>query len=267
MMTLPKPSLQESVQQSVSKLHHIHHITHRVSIDSTNQEAMRQAKQGTASGSVWIADEQTAGRGRLGRTWHTMPQSLAMSIMLRPTCPAEHMPQLSLVTAVALHAALSHYSDHVRIKWPNDVWIQGKKVSGILTEMCTQGRQVAAVVLGIGVNIQAPSTGWPDDIVQQVTDVQSHHKHSVSRAEVASRILQSLDAWYDTFLQQGFAPIRQAWWQAHIASGQYVRAASGNGYIEGIAQALDDDGALLVYADGKLHRISSGEVLLSHNKG
>ena len=267
MMTLHKSSFQESLQQSLEHQQYIHHITHLTSIDSTNQEAMRQAKQGMASGCVWIADQQTAGRGRLGRTWHTMPQSLAMSIMLRPPCPAERMPQLSLLTAVALHEALTHYSDEVRIKWPNDVWIQGKKVSGILTEMCTQGRQVDAIILGIGVNIAAPESGWPEDIAQQVTDIQSHYPYTVSRVQLAQRILQSLDTWYACFLEQGFAPIRQAWWHAHIASGQYVRAASAQGYIEGIAQALDDDGALLVYADGITHRISSGEVLLSPNQG
>ena len=231
-------------------------------LDSSNREAMRQAEAGAKEGSVIIAEQQSAGRGRLGRTWHTVGDSLALSIILRPPLSPEQVPQLSLLTAVALQQALSQYCDDIRIKWPNDLLIHGAKVSGILTEMRAEPGLVHAVIVGIGINIKAPQQGWPKDIVQTVTALQSHHKNTISRLQCASSILKSMDQWYATYLKQGFAPIRDAWWQAHAASGQKVRVHDGKSYIEGIAQALDDDGALLLKTQHGNQRIIAGELEL-----
>jgi len=261
-MTSLKTAWINKLESAITPLQHLHSVQHFHCIDSTNKEAMRQLETGVASGTIIIADEQSAGRGRLGRTWHTVGDSLAMSILLRPDLPPHQVPQLSLVTAVALHHALLNDCADIRIKWPNDLLIHGAKVSGILTEMRAKPHHVEGVVIGLGVNLSAPKMGWPDDIQQSVTDLQSHALKPIHREACAARILQSFNQFYDIYLNQGFAPIRTAWWQAHVASGQKVRVFNGKDYIEGIAMDLAADGALLLDVDGHLQRIMAGEVFL-----
>jgi len=261
-MTNPKPTWIQTVEASLSSLQYLHHIQHFTHIDSTNREAMRQLEQGVSSGTVIIADQQDAGRGRLGRTWHTVEGALALSIILRPDLPPQQVAQLSLVTAVALQQSLASYCRDIRIKWPNDLLIHGSKVSGILTEMRAKPHCVKGVVIGIGVNLKAPQAGWPQGIQQDVTDLQFHCMQPISRTECVMKILQALDDWYGIYLHQGFAPIRDIWWESHVASMQKVRVFDGRTYIEGIAIGLNDDGALLLDVDGKVQAIVAGEVTL-----
>ncbi len=227
---------------------------------STNQDAMAQAEAGAAEGLVIFANQQTKGKGRLGRRWHTMPESLAASVLLRPDLPPEQVPQLSLLTAVALHDALSRHNPDIRIKWPNDLLHQGAKVAGILTEMRAEPGRVYAVVLGFGINLAAPADGWPSDIDKPATDMASICHSDISKLELATTILNALDFWYDLYLKEGFAPVHRAWWQAHAASGASVRVYDGRRYIEGIASALDNDGALLLETAGGMQRIIAGDL-------
>jgi len=229
---------------------------------STNQDVMQQAEAGAEEGLVIFANKQLNGKGRLGRTWHTMPESLAGSVLLRPDLPPEKVPQLSLLTAVALHDALSVYVPELRIKWPNDLLCHGAKVAGILTEMRAEPGCVHAVVLGFGINLKAPEQGWPADITQKVTDIETVSCQNISRVEIAASVLNALDQWYDIYLNDGFAPLRSAWWKAHAASGDRVRVHHGNQYIEGIASALDDDGALLLQTSTGVQRIIAGDLEL-----
>ncbi|MDQ6990059.1 MAG: biotin--[acetyl-CoA-carboxylase] ligase [Mariprofundaceae bacterium] len=241
-------------------------IQYFASVDSTNLEAMRQAESGAKEGLVIIAQEQTAGKGRLGRKWHTVEHALAMTVLLRPHIAAADVPKLSLLTAVALHQALSTFTPDIRIKWPNDLLIHGAKVSGILTEMrCRQG-QVKAVILGMGINISAPQHGWPQDINQPATDLQSASQNKVEQADVVQAILSSLEQWYTRFLHEGFAPVRQAWWAAHVASQQQVSVSDGQHYIQGTAIGLADDGALRLLVNGQERLIIAGDVSLLDGK-
>ena len=243
-----------------------HRIGRRITIleetGSTNQDAMQQADAGADEGLVIFAHKQHHGKGRLGRTWHTMPESLAASVLLRPDLPPEQVPQLSLLTAVALHDALSRYAPDLRIKWPNDLLHHGHKVAGILTEMRAEPGRVHAVVLGFGINLKAPAVGWPDDINKPATDMASISTTPISKTRLATAILTALDEWYDIYLQQGFAPVHQAWWQAHVASGAPVSVYNGREYIQGIARALDADGALILETTSGTQRIISGDLEL-----
>jgi len=227
---------------------------------STNQDAMKQAEAGAAEGLVIFAHKQTGGKGRLGRTWHTLPESLAASVLLRPKLPPEQVPQLSLLTAVALHDALSQHHPDICIKWPNDLLHHGAKLAGILTEMRAEPGRVHAVVLGFGINLAAPADGWPSDIDKPATDMASISHSDISKLELATAILNALDFWYDLYLKKGFAPVHRAWWQAHAASGARVRVFDGRQYIEGIASALDHDGALLLETAGGIQRIIAGDL-------
>ena len=232
-------------------------------IDSTNREAMRQAEAGANEGLVIIANRQTSGRGRMGRYWHTDENSsLALSILLRPSISPEQVPQLSLLTAVALHKALSKFSPNLGIKWPNDILHNGAKISGILTEMRGEPGRVHAVVVGIGVNVRRPADGWPEEITQQVTDLSTAGGRELNRLDVALAIIKAMELSYSEFQSHGFESIREAWWRAHAASGHRVRAHGSDGYVEGIAEALDEDGALLLRVEGKLQRFISGDIEL-----
>ncbi len=229
---------------------------------STNRDIMQQAEQGAEEGLVIFADRQSQGKGRMGRIWQTMPESLACSILLRPVLPPEQVPQLSLLTAVALHGALSQFSADIRIKWPNDILHHGAKLAGILTEMRAEPGYVHAVALGFGVNLQAPPDGWPADISQTAVDLRSASCQKISRLDVAAAILNSLDYWYGLYLTDGFGPVHTAWWQAHASSGQAVRVFDGRQYITGIASALDNDGALLLKTSSGMERIIAGDLEL-----
>ncbi|MDX8404238.1 MAG: biotin--[acetyl-CoA-carboxylase] ligase [Mariprofundaceae bacterium] len=242
------------------------HIIVLNEIDSTNREVMRRAESGADEGLVIIAEQQTHGRGRLGRSWHTAgDDSLAISILLRPDIPPEQVPQLSLLTAVALYQTLAPHVPEIRIKWPNDLLYHGAKMAGILTEMRAEPGQVDAVVLGAGLNIREPEHGWPKEIDQTVADLSSSSGKDISRLTVAAGFIQAVDRCYDIYLNHGFAPIRKLWWDAHAASGQLVRAHGHDGYVEGIAEALDEDGALLLRVDGELQRFIAGDLELINN--
>lgn len=227
--------------------------------DSTNRQAMLAAEQGAEEGLAIFARRQTAGRGRLGRTWHTLPDSLACSVLLRPAMPPERVPQLSLLTAVALHEAISELVPELRIKWPNDLLYRGAKLGGILTEMRAEPGQVHAVVLGFGINLTPPTDGWPAEIGQPACAL-GEIAPAFSRLQLAARLLNSLDCWYARFMREGFAPVHRAWWQAHAASGEKVRVHDGRCYIEGVAAALDEDGALLLQTPSGSRRVIAGDI-------
>ena len=235
---------------------------HFETLDSTNKEVLRQAKSGAAEGLVVVAKEQTDGKGRLVRTWFTIDYALAMSVLLRPNINPADVPKLSLVTAVAVHEALSLFVPQVGIKWPNDLLIDGKKVSGILTEMRCKQSMVEAVVIGMGINISAPTQGWDESITAPAIDLSTASGKKIDKTVVLQAVLESLDTWYARFLNEGFAPIHQAWWAAHIASGKMVSVYDGNTYIEGIAKALGEDGTLRLLVNGVEQSIIAGDVSL-----
>jgi len=232
-------------------------------VDSTNSEAMRLAGDGAKEGLAVLSEHQSAGRGRLGRRWHTIAEdTLAMSVLLRPKLAPAQAPQLSLLAAVAMHEALAPLAPDIRVKWPNDLVCHGRKLAGILTEMRAEPDRVQAVVIGMGVNVRAPREGWPKDIGSIATDLASASARPVTRMEVARRILESLDRVYISWLDTGFGPVREQWWRAHAACGKPVRVHHGAGYIEGIAETLDADGALLLRTQAGIERVIAGDMEL-----
>jgi BirA family transcriptional regulator, biotin operon repressor / biotin---[acetyl-CoA-carboxylase] ligase len=232
-------------------------------VDSTNLEALRAADADVPEGLVIIAEQQQHGRGRLGRTWHTLADdALAMSVLLRPPLPPERVPQIPLVVGVALYEAFRGLGAQVAIKWPNDILHGGAKLAGILTEMRAEPGHVQAVVAGIGINIRHPADGWPGDIHQAVTDLATAARRPVRRLDVAERVIRSLDSCYGTYLHEGFEPLRDSWWAAHAGSQARVRVHDGHDYVEGTAIAIDHDGALLLSTDGTTQRIIAGDLEL-----
>jgi BirA family transcriptional regulator, biotin operon repressor / biotin---[acetyl-CoA-carboxylase] ligase len=232
-------------------------------VDSSNSALMRMAMQEAGDvpdGTVMLAESQTQGRGRLRRNWLTLPQhSLAMSVLLRPPLAPTEVAQLPLIAAVAVQQALADVA-RLSIKWPNDILCEGRKLAGILTEMRAEPGTVHAVVIGIGINVRPPETGWPEQLAQVAGDLSSAAGRHIRRMDVAAVVLRRFDELYNDYLAQGFDGIREAWWQAHAACGRPVRVHNGTDYIDGIAEALDTDGALLLRTPEGLRRIIAGDL-------
>jgi BirA family biotin operon repressor/biotin-[acetyl-CoA-carboxylase] ligase len=227
---------------------------------SSNDEAKRQAAEGAPEGTLIVCRRQSAGRGRRGRRWESPPGNLYASLLLRPGRLPPEAAQLAFVAAVALTEALGRWlaPERTRLKWPNDVLVDGAKVAGILAESASgAGGPVDWLVLGIGVNIESHPTGPGYD----ATSLHALGK-AVSAAEVLAALAPALESWYRRWCREGFAPVRGAWLAQAHGLGAQVSARAAAGVVEGIVECLDRDGALIVRrADGGQARIEAGEVL------
>lgn len=224
---------------------------------STQDELRRLAEAGAPEGAVVVADHQTQGRGRQGRSWIDEPgANLLFSVLLRPEISPARIPQLSLLTAVAAADALGAATGvAIRIRWPNDLLVGERKVGGILAEAAALGERVAYVLLGVGINVN--QTAFPPDLSVRATSLALEVGHSLGREVLLEALLGSLDRWYARYLWEGFSPVREGWRQAAVTLGQRVNGAG----VAGIAEDLDSDGALVVRtAKGELVRLVAGEL-------
>jgi len=235
---------------------------HFARVESTNDEAGAWARAGAPAGAVVVADEQTRGRGRLGRRWHSPPgASLYFSVVLRPPLPPHRVPPLTLAAGVAVAEALVQFDAAPALKWPNDVQLDGKKVAGILTEMSADLDRVHHVVIGIGVNLNV--LAFPDELAAIATSLALVVGAPVARAEFAAALCARLEHWYDRFVADGAAPVVAAWKQHARFLGRRVQVSAGRERMEGVAEDLDDDGALkLRLDDGRTLRVVAGELTL-----
>lgn len=238
-------------------------IVHHSTIDSTNRLAAELARGGAVEGTIVVAEQQTAGRGRLGRTW-VSPASvnLYMSVVLRPRIPPLEVPRLTLVAGLAVAEAIRDSGAfQPRIKWPNDVLLAGRKVAGVLTELEAEADRVRFVIVGIGVNLNATRTDFPPDLKTKATSLLLAGGVPVDRAAFTGRLLTRLDAAYAAFLDGGFAALRHRYEELHGLVGLAV-TIDGTPPLAGTVRGVDDGGTLLVESAGGLQRVVSGEVTL-----
>ena len=240
-------------------------------VDSTQRVARDLARGGAPEGTVVIAERQTAGRGRLGRRWHS-PAGLNLycSVVLRPPLAPSAVPQIALVVGVAVAAAVAEESGRrPALKWPNDVLLGGRKVAGILTEMESEVDRVHHVIAGIGVNLNAPRNAFPRALRGRVSSLFTVTDRRVDRAAFTGRLLGALEARYGRYLREGFATSVRAEWESYSClTGTQVRVGSPEGTVAGRVLGLDADGALrLRRADGGVVRVVAGEVTLRDGHG
>lgn len=215
-------------------------------IDSTQAQLARLAAEGAAEGTVVTARHQTAGRGRRGRHWWDEPgQSLLLSVLLRPSIPTAHAPQLSLVAGLAVADALAAAAGlTAQIRWPNDVMVGGKKICGVLPEAVSRADgRVGHVLLGIGINVD--QTEFPQDLRDTATSLRLETGMAHDHRQLLSAVLEALDRRYGEWLAAGFAGLREEWRRRASTLGQRVRTGDGR---EGVAVDVDETGALLVDA-------------------
>lgn len=230
------------------------------SCDSTNAVLLARAEAGAPSGTVVIATEQTAGRGRRGRSWFANPgDSLTFSLLWR-FAPGTAPAGLSLAVGVAVaHAMEKVGADETALKWPNDILQGGRKLGGILIEL-VPGAPHAAVI-GIGINLHLPA-GMPDDVRAASAALCAADQVADENALYAA-LLGELLAVLESFAGAGFAALRQEWIKRHAFQDARVSLASDFGPPQpGICRGVDGDGALLLEIDGRVERILSGEVSL-----
>jgi BirA family biotin operon repressor/biotin-[acetyl-CoA-carboxylase] ligase len=240
-------------------------VVWRAEIDSTQRLARERARAGAPEGTVVVAETQTQGRGRLGRTWHSPPGvNLYCTIVLRPERPPAVAPQLALVAGLAVADAVREASGlDARVKWPNDVLVGGRKVAGVLTEMEGSLERVAFVLVGIGVNVNGAQASFPPAIRRTATSLRAASGRAVDRAAFTGALLAALEARYGRFLAGGFAAIRRDWEAVAFLTGRDVRVRGIGIAVEGRVVGVDQDGALrLARPGGGVARIVAGEVTL-----
>jgi BirA family transcriptional regulator, biotin operon repressor / biotin---[acetyl-CoA-carboxylase] ligase len=227
---------------------------HFADIDSTNDEARRQAASGAPPGRVIWADRQSAGHGRQGRAWHSPPGNLHCSILLRPERAAAEAAQLSFAAALALCDAIPAALDP-RCKWPNDVLIGGKKVAGILLESEAAGANVAWLVVGVGVNLAASpaATETPATSLAALGVV-------TTPAAMLAALCRHFLSWHEIWRGQGFAPLRAAWLDRAHGLGGDIRVRFGATDTRGRFVDLDASGALVLENSAGRRHISAGAV-------
>ncbi|WP_426752533.1 biotin--[acetyl-CoA-carboxylase] ligase [Myxococcus sp. Y35] len=237
-------------------------IHHFESLPSTNEKAFRLAQDGAEHGEVVVAEQQTAGKGRRGRTWVSPPGlNLYFSAILRPELPPQRAPELTLVAAVALAETLRDAGADAAIKWPNDVHIDGLKVAGILTELSAEPERVHFVVVGVGVNLNSQAEHFPDELRATATSVSLALGQPVTRARFAAALWTRLEEWLDLYLDTGFDAVRARWKALSSTLGQDVLVRTDRQELRGRAEDIDPSGALLVRtAEGLLERVLAGDV-------
>ena len=232
-------------------------------IDSTNTKAKQLASQGAPHGTVLIADSQTGGRGRLGRSFHSPPGSgIYLSVILRPQCHAGQLMHLTCATGVAMCDAVeAACGTRPCIKWTNDLVFGKRKLGGILTELSldTKGNTSYAVV-GIGINCTQMESDFPEDICSIATSLQAQTGDSIDRSRVIAAMLVSLEEMSRKLLHQK-VQIMDQYRTDCITVGQEISVVAGDQIRHGTAISVDDEGALVVhFSDGHTEAVNSGEV-------
>ncbi len=234
-------------------------IVYYESIGSTNDEARQLALAGTPEGTLVLAEEQTAGRGRLQRRWMAPKgEALLFSLIFFPTALPHGAQELVMLSSLACMQAIEAQTGvRPAIKWPNDLLLDGKKLAGILTDLGQASERLYAVV-GIGLNVNTDLSPWPD-ISRQATSLRQVLGHPVPRLPLLQEILRQIEARYDR-LRTGESPLDE--WVANLATlGQQVQVVTPEETLQGQATGVDPDGALrLTLADGTIRRILVGDV-------
>jgi BirA family transcriptional regulator, biotin operon repressor / biotin---[acetyl-CoA-carboxylase] ligase len=238
-------------------------VTYKTSVKSTQEIAHTLAREGAVEGSIVIADEQTGGRGRLGRAWQSPSGTgIWMSLILRPEIPLQKAPQLTLLIAVAASRAIEKVTGlEAAIKWPNDLLIKGKKVAGILTELQAEADSIHSVIVGIGMNVNQEKKHFSEEISEIATSLAIEGGKNYKRAEIAGAVLQEIENLYRSYLDKGFAVIKLLWEARAYSLGKRITARSVTGSITGYAKGITDEGVLLLEDDnGEIHSIYSADI-------
>ncbi len=229
-------------------------------VDSTNEELKRQARAGAENGLVCTAEQQTAGKGRLGRSWVSPPGTgIFASVLLRPDIPPTEVPGITLAAGLAVCRAVQIVTGcQAKIKWPNDVLIDSKKLCGILTEMAAEADRVDFVIVGIGIN--ANTACFPEEIAHKATSILLETERRIDRRTLLREVLKQLEIYIDEFLTDATGSIVKEYKTECATLGRQVQVLRGKKTLEGTAVDITDTGALIIQQqNGARIAVSAGD--------
>ena len=228
--------------------------------DSTNLWIKRLAKEGAPEGTLALAEFQSAGRGRLGRSWE-VPEgtSVMMSILLRPKFEPQYAPMLTLVMGMAVAKAVKKLGFDVSIKWPNDVVVSHKKICGILTEMGVRDGKIDYAVIGVGINVNIRE--FPEEMADKATSLYLESGREFDRSQIPGLVMEAFEEYYEKFAATcDLSGLKEEYESILANYNQPVRVLAKEPY-EGVARGITDGGELLVEkTDGTIVAVSAGEV-------
>ena len=232
-------------------------------VASTQRIANELANNGAPEGTIVVADEQTAGRGRLARQW-VSPKGTGiwMSLILKPVIPIFQAPQLTLLSAVAAVQGIEEATGvKPQIKWPNDLLLDGRKLAGILTEMQAEADGIHSIIMGIGINVNQQQNDFPQELQPIATSLAIRTGTTHSREACIAAILSNFESLYSRYCQSGFSEIKPLWEKHAISIGKVITAVTSRERITGTALGITDEGVLLMKdAGGTIHRIFSADI-------
>ena len=235
-------------------------------IDSTNLRIKQLGDEGAVEGTLAVADRQTAGRGRRGRSWDSPAgESISMSILLRPQITPNQAPMLTLVMACSVAEGIMDCKDvcgeqQIQIKWPNDIVVDGKKVCGILTEMSMEQAYIHHIVIGVGINVRRQE--FPEEIRDRAAAIEEQCGFRISRSQLIADIMEAFEEDYEIFLQtHDLKGLRDSYAKLLVNRDREVCVLDPKGEFRGTARGINDQGELLVERqDGSIEEVYAGEV-------
>ena len=230
-------------------------------IPSTNNQAKIKARQGADEGTVIVSEAQSIGKGRLDRSFFSPHgKGIWFSVILRPPFLPQDAPKCTLLAAVAVASAMRSFGIEAGIKWPNDILCQGRKLTGILTEMSAEMDRINYVVIGIGINVNILLEDFPEDLREKAGSMAMIKGELIDRPSFFRAVLKELDICYREICAEGFSVLIDRWRSLSVTLGQEINVIGINESFSGKAIDIDDDGALLVEAEGSLRRVLAGDV-------
>jgi BirA family biotin operon repressor/biotin-[acetyl-CoA-carboxylase] ligase len=233
-------------------------------IDSTQTKVKQLALERYPEGTIVIAEQQLQGKGRFLRPWDSQKEKgIWMSVLLRPSVPLPQISQLTLVMAVVITEAIRDFTGlEAKIKWPNDILINGKKVVGILTEVQAEEHMINSLIVGIGINVHHSSDDFPVEMRSSATSLQSELNRVIDRTNFLFSLMSHLEKGYENYIFEGFSKSRQLWEHYAHSQNQEIRLFRGDHLLTGKQIGLTDRGELILEeASGNRLFISSGEVV------
>lgn len=238
-------------------------VIHKTTTPSTQIIAHQAAQNNAAHGTVIIADEQTSGRGRMSRQWHSTKQKgIWLSLILRPTILPYLAPQLTLLAATVLaDVVYSFTKTQPQIKWPNDILLNGKKTAGILTEMQAEQDQIQYIVIGIGLNVNQTNDDFPGDLQTIATSLQKETNKAWDIVALTQKILATFESAFDSYVKNGFPHVKDKWETYGFKIGESIWIKTLQDEWQAIFLGIAEDGALLTKtSDGETKKLYSAEI-------
>jgi BirA family transcriptional regulator, biotin operon repressor / biotin---[acetyl-CoA-carboxylase] ligase len=249
-----------------------HHVYIFGTVDSTNRTLARLADRGAAEGTVVLAEAQRAGRGRHGSAWFSPEAAnLYVSVLFHPRIPPRELPLFAPIASLALAEAAWLQGVPARIKWPNDVVVDNRKLGGVLVEAPVISDRLAYVILGIGVNLNVERhelAAGLGRLAEQAVSLQEIVGHDVDRNAFAAELLNRLEKWHHTFLERGPAAVLAAWQARDVLKGRRLEARTASEVWEGRCHGIQADGSLSVEDDaGQIRHLVAGAVRVVEPSG